>query len=93
MSESQTPLARHVLFMVCLSIAGTIVAGAHYYAIDLPQQLDVQAPNNFSDSCQQWIDKCLLYCKSSSNPWCESGCYNSTTPSPECGGFDPSFPQ
>jgi len=34
----RTPLARFVLFMVCLSIAGTIVAGAHYYTIDLPQQ-------------------------------------------------------
>jgi len=33
-----SPLARLVLFMICLSLAGTLVAGAHYFAVDLPQQ-------------------------------------------------------
>ena len=33
-----SPLARLVLFMVCLSVAGSIMAGAHYYAVDLPEQ-------------------------------------------------------
>jgi hypothetical protein len=46
MSKSISPLVRLVLFMVCLSIAGSIVAGAHYYAVDLPQQQALQAPTN-----------------------------------------------
>ena len=41
-----SPLARLVLFMVCLSIAGTVVAGAHYGAVDLPQQNALQPPEN-----------------------------------------------
>jgi hypothetical protein len=45
MSE-HSPLARLVLFLVCLAIAGSLVAGTHYYAIDLPQQNSLQAPEN-----------------------------------------------
>ena len=41
-----TPLGRLVLFMVCLSLVGSILAGAHYYAVDLPDQNAVQAPSN-----------------------------------------------
>jgi hypothetical protein len=37
-----TPMARLVLFVVCLAIAGTFVAGAHYFAIDLPAQTERQ---------------------------------------------------
>ena len=60
MSQSQkSPLTRLVLFMVCLSIAGSIVAGAHYFAVDLPQQKAVQAPSNSpSDNCQECYDRC-----------------------------------
>ncbi len=44
---AQSPLARLVLFMICLSIAGTIVSGIHYLAIDRPQQENaLQAPMN-----------------------------------------------
>jgi len=34
----QSPLTRLVLFMICLAIAGSCIAGAHYYTVDLPQQ-------------------------------------------------------
>lgn len=52
MSKTISPLVRLLLFMVCLSIAGSIVAGAYYYAIDLPQQQQaLQAPTN-SKECQ-----------------------------------------
>ncbi|MCK9630845.1 MAG: hypothetical protein M0R30_04325 [Methanoregula sp.] len=52
MEEStRSPLARLVLFMVCLSIAGSVVAAAHYYAIDIPEQQDVQPPANSGDFC------------------------------------------
>jgi len=48
MSEStKSPLARLVLFMICVSVLGSIIAGAHYYTIDLPQQQSVQAPANY----------------------------------------------
>jgi len=46
LTESRSPLARLVLFMVCLSIAGAFIAGVHYAAIDLPQQQSVTAPTN-----------------------------------------------
>ncbi len=49
--SKRSPLARLVLFMICLSIAGAFVAGVHYFAIDLPQQQKVQAPHNGS-----WYD-------------------------------------
>ncbi|MDD1694318.1 MAG: hypothetical protein LUQ71_06295 [Methanoregula sp.] len=46
MSETQSPLSRLVLFIVCLAIAGTFVAGMHYFAVDLPQQKATLAPVN-----------------------------------------------
>ena len=46
MSGTQSPLGGLVLFIVCLAIAGTFVAGVHYFAVDLPQQNAVQAPEN-----------------------------------------------
>jgi len=52
--STRSPLARLVLFIVCLSIAGSIVAGVHYYAVDLPQQQNVQAPTN---SCGNYLEK------------------------------------
>ena len=61
---AQSPLAQLVLFMVCLSIAGTIVSGIHYLAIDRPQQENVQAPNNYFCSlssfygCAKYGDLC-----------------------------------
>jgi hypothetical protein len=44
-AAQQSPFARLVLFMVCLAIAGSCIAGAHYYTIDLPQQ-KVTPPDN-----------------------------------------------
>ena len=52
--------------MVCLSIAGSIIAGAHYYTVDLPQQ-NLQAPANTLMTCSQSCDagyySCMPYCK------------------------------
>jgi len=51
----QTPLARLVLFMFCLAIAGSVVAGVHYVVIDIPaqQQIAEKPPENGSmhDEC------------------------------------------
>lgn len=50
MSETQSgksPLGRLVLFMFCLAVVGSFVAGMHYYAVDLPAQQNLKAPENF----------------------------------------------
>jgi len=44
---TRTPLARFILFMIGLSIIGSAIAGAQYYAVDLPQHQSVKAPANF----------------------------------------------
>jgi hypothetical protein len=64
-SQSQrSPLARLVLFMVCLAIAGSAVAAAHYYAIDLPMQ-QIAPHNDLGYSpppipCNQCSENCNL---------------------------------
>ena len=69
-----SPLARLVLFMVCLSVAGTLLAGGHYFAVDLPQQQSVQVPSNGNTlseilgpaicktKCQDDDDECFREC-------------------------------
>jgi hypothetical protein len=57
-------MARLVLFTVCLAVAGSILAGVHYYAVDLPQQKLPVPENNLP------ID---AGCKI-----CESNCYGKT---------------
>ena len=50
--STRSPLGRLVFFMVCLSVAGAMVAGAHYALVDLPGQNALQAPTNAgSESC------------------------------------------
>ncbi|PKL68401.1 MAG: hypothetical protein CVV30_10845 [Methanomicrobiales archaeon HGW-Methanomicrobiales-1] len=46
--SDKSPLTWLVLFMICLSLAGTVVAGAHYFAVDLPAQEEEEelAPEN-----------------------------------------------
>ena len=41
-----TPLAKLVLFMVCLSIAGSCIAAVLYYAACQSQEDTLQAPEN-----------------------------------------------
>ena len=63
MSESErSPFARLVLFMMCLAIAGTVLAGAHYYAVDLPVQKSLQAPENAQKSTSN-CELCRNNCK------------------------------
>ncbi len=59
----QSPVSRLVLFMVCLSVAGAFIAGLHYYAVDLPAQNAVQAPENtLSDDCKRLYATCRQSC-------------------------------
>ena len=50
-ASERSPLARLVLFMVCLSIAGSILAGIHYVAVDQPQQKALEAYAQCSGGC------------------------------------------
>jgi hypothetical protein len=85
-SGAAVPLARLVVFMLCLSVAGAFVAGLHYYAVDLPQQNAVQAPGNvLSDECRRLYDACKTSCERfigpsrySSAVWikCRNNCEN-----------------
>lgn len=47
--SAKSPLARLVLVIICLSVSGSIGAGVHYFAIDLPAQKILQAPVNGDD--------------------------------------------
>ncbi|HEX3001215.1 MAG TPA: hypothetical protein VHN82_02430 [Methanoregula sp.] len=65
MSEPErSPFARLVLFMICLSIAGSVLAGAHYYAVDLPAQNALKAPENrwsSATSCEVCTGNCIIH--------------------------------
>jgi hypothetical protein len=77
MSQSaQSPLARFIVFMVMLSVAGSILAGFHYYAVDLPQQKDLRPPSNMGlvachDKCYQEERACQGKCE---GPYEEKAC-------------------
>ena len=83
MSDQNSPLARLVLFMVCLAIAGTIAAGAHYVLIDIPEQEMAPPPMNYDGaacaSCMAscaykvWDDSCVNACLRSCD--CNPHCY------------------
>jgi len=64
MSEMKSPLARLVLFMVCLSVAGAFVAGVHYIAVVQPQQNIQNTPTNWGpDICGDKLFSCIQDCK------------------------------
>ncbi|MEN6611398.1 MAG: hypothetical protein ABFC24_11190 [Methanoregulaceae archaeon] len=57
-----TPMSRLILFLVCLSIAGTLAAGVHYAAIDLPQHSSHQVPAKTGvcdEQCRNCMETCL----------------------------------
>ncbi len=57
------PLARLVLFMVCLAIIGGVFAAAHYYVVDLPEQNSIQAPaNECGSACTSGHKECRDKC-------------------------------
>lgn len=74
MPEPQrSPLASLVLFMFCLSIAGSALAGAHYYAVDLPAQKNLQALENSADRAEN-CNRCLNDCKFYTNTFVMHKC-------------------
>ncbi|HEX3002414.1 MAG TPA: hypothetical protein VHN82_08640 [Methanoregula sp.] len=83
MRETQSPLARLVLFMVGLTIAGTILGGVHYIVVDIPAQQTMPPPVNYDgEGCarcmatcayQVWDDSCVNNCARSCD--CNPRCY------------------
>jgi len=73
----KSPLARLLLFIVCLSIAVAFVAGAHYYIIDVPQQkaLSGYPPANANTDTIEKCNTCRSYCPYSGNYYqCKFDC-------------------
>jgi hypothetical protein len=65
------PLARLVLFMVCLSIAGSIIAAVWYVAPD-PGQQPIQPPENRKPD----LYACQNACKETYVDCCGNWCYD-----------------
>ena len=88
--KEKSPLACLVLFIIGVSVLGTILAGAHYFAIDLPKQQNVNAPKNSYDlpchqACFDIITKCYDPCNAitgtsyadvMAKSYCQSNCNN-----------------
>jgi hypothetical protein len=85
------PVARLVLFMVCLSITGTIVGGAHSSPVDLPQQQNSHALSNgiFEDCVVRLTQACLDGCREVyyDDPTCVSTCHDTSWVEKKCRGF------
>jgi hypothetical protein len=81
--SEKTSLARLTLFMICLAVAGSIGAGLHYYAVDLPQQKVLQAPANQDNCIGEWMN-----CRHG----CDEGCRGPCLPE-EQEGFNRCFDQ
>jgi len=87
--SARSPLGRLVFFMVCLSVAGAIVAGAHYAFVDLPQQNALQVPTNDASAscaagCSDAYQACIGGC--SGNRGCNDACYqNAVACANSCG--------
>ena len=81
----RSPLARLVVFMVCLSIAGSIVAGVYTYAAGLQQPAvptnDCDRQNNYC-----WASACnKCHLKSAECIECLDYCIKFNFP--DCGGW------
>lgn len=63
MESGRSPLARLLLFMICLAVAGSFFAGVHYLAIDRPAQLNPQAPENAADPCRVACIQKYILCR------------------------------
>lgn len=63
--KERSPLDRLIIFIVCLAMTGTVVAGVHYFTIDLPGEKSIQAPLNLGksdDPCSVQEEQCRADC-------------------------------
>jgi hypothetical protein len=69
--QEKAPLARLIIFIVCLALAGSVAAGIYYLAIDLPGQDSAKVPQNSvnpDEVCQAQRQACYEGCNSLFNP-------------------------
>ena len=67
MSELKSPLARLVVFMVCLSIVGALGTGIYWYAVDRQSPDAIRVPTN----------EVNIYCMNNCQfdaEWCSNSC-------------------
>jgi len=77
--EETTPFACLVVFIIGVSVLGSILAGAHYFAVDLPKQ-QITAPENGYDyachsGCTNTFSDCDRKCISIPDMWEKSMCH------------------
>jgi len=77
--SQKSPLFRLILFIVCLSIAGSFVAGVHYFTVEFPQQNNVQEPGN-----SYCLGICQDDCKDAEHSCKQSGSGNCIAESQTC---------
>lgn len=55
--ENRSPLVRLVMFMVCLSVFGSVLAGAGFAVFELPGRASADhAPSNYGQICTVYQD-------------------------------------
>ena len=80
-TSNASPFARLVLMIACLSIAGSILAGAHYYAVDLPTQKTVTEPPQ-NCAYMECVYACIKQYNGQNMDWvlqCGNGCSGQST--------------
>ena len=69
----QAPLARLMLFLVSLALFGSLIAGTHYVAVDLPAQQAGPVPMNYIPNDPSACARCMSLC--AVQPW-DNSCPN-----------------
>jgi hypothetical protein len=79
----QSPMARLVLFIVCVAIAASFFAGLTYLAVDLPAQKNAEPPQNIMQCPGDKYMACLAECEAKHPAWdtwgrelCNKWCMN-----------------
>lgn len=78
---TRSPLHNLILFLIGLAVFGTVVAGVHYAAIDLPIQQAYPAPMNDALNDPGACAKCMGLC--AVQPW-DSNCPKKCLRSCDC---------
>ena len=72
--KETTPLGCLAFFIVGVSVLGSILAGAHYFAIDLPKQQPITLPENGASEMIEFQERCKGDCYNAYNPSCYDAC-------------------
>ncbi|MDD1687017.1 hypothetical protein [Methanoregula sp.] len=83
MTDTKSPLASLVLFMICIAILGSIIAGAYYFAIEKPSHDALTAPSNLQPSFSP-LATCLSKCHEAYFNCLEDSTTDVSNGEPEC---------